>query len=107
MKNRAQFTIGSAILIIVIIIIIAVMMWFLLLPPSCGESDKVELVGVLRGFQKNSTGWDVMLDNVTHYFNHWDKSYTEKLLGYNITITCCKFGEHYSLLTAYINEGDK
>jgi len=52
------------------------MMWFLLLPPSCGESDKVELVGVLRGFQKNSTGWDVMLDNVTHYFNHWDKSYT-------------------------------
>jgi len=106
MKNRAQFTIGSAILIIVIIIIIAIMMWFLLSPPGCDESDKVELVGILRGFERNSSMWNVQLNNVTYRFNHFDQNYMTRMLGFNITITACDVGSHYDFLSGYINEAD-
>jgi len=92
MKNRAQFTIGSAILIIVIIIIIAVMMWFLLLPPSCGESDK------------DNTFWDVRLGNNTYIFQYFDKSYMERLVGFNVTITVCRIGKHFNFISSYICE---
>lgn len=77
---------------------------FLMLPPSCSEENQVELVGVLYGFQKNSTFWDVVLGNVTYHFGYFDKSYLEKMLGHNITITACDAGRHYDYLSAYINK---
>lgn len=102
----AQLTIGGAIILIIVIIIIIAMLWFVTLPPSCKESEEVELVGVLYGFERNSSRWDVKLGNATYQFNHWDKSYMERLIAFNITISCCDRGKHYDFLTAYINEGD-
>ena len=81
MKNKAQVSIGGLFLIIVVVIVIVAMMWFLLLPPSCDEESQVELTGILLGFERNSTMWDVQLNNVTYRFNYWDKSYMEKMLG--------------------------
>ena len=105
-KNDAQLTIGGLILIVSVLIVIVAMMLFLLSPPSCDESEQVQLVGILYGFEKNNTGWDVRLDNVTYYFNHWDKSYMEKMLGYNVTIIACDRRVHFDFLTAFINPED-
>ena len=106
MKNRAQLTITGMILIIFVLIVIGAMMWFLLSPPSCDESDKVELVGILRGFERNSSMWDVQLNNVTYRFNHFDQNYMTRMIGFNITITACDRNVHFDYLTAYIIEGD-
>ena len=99
-----QFLAGclGAIILIALAIASIAIVWFLSLPPSCEESEQVEVTGILYGFEKNNTVWEVLLDNVTYHFNYWDKSYMEKLLGFDVTITCCRVGKNYSFLTAYI-----
>jgi len=104
MKDDAQLSIVSLILIVAMIIIIASIFIFLTLPPSCDESEQVELTGVLYGFEKNNTFWDVLLNNISYRFNYFDKSYMERLIGFNVTIICCDWGKHYDFLSAYINE---
>ncbi len=104
MKNKAQVSIGGMILIIIVIIVIVAMMWFLLLPPSCDESEQVELTGILLGFEKNGTFWDVKLDNTTYIFQHFDKNYMERFIGFHVKISCCSIGNHYNFVSAYISE---
>jgi len=103
-RNDAQVSLGGIILIVAVIIILIIMAWFLLMPPSCDIEDQVQLQGVLLGFEKNNTLWDVRLGNDTYIFQHFDKNYMEKMLGYNVTIIVCRIGKHYNFISAYISE---
>lgn len=106
MKNKAQISIVGVIILIFVLIILVVMLWFLLLPPSCDIEDQVQLQGVLLGFEKNNTLWNVKLGNTTYIFQYFDKNYMEKMLGFNVVITVCCVGKHYDFLTAFINPED-
>ena len=106
MKNDAVLSMGGVIIFAAVIIVIVAMMWFLLLPPSCEETEQVELTGILLGFERNSTMWDVQLNNVTYRFNHFDQNYMTRMIGFNITITACGVGSHYDYLSGFINPED-
>ena len=104
MKNKAQTSIVGVIILISVIVILVAMAWFLLLPPSCDIENQIQLQGFLYGFERNSTSimWDVRLGNTTYQFNHWDKSYVERLIGFDVIVTCCDRGKHFDFLTAYV-----
>lgn len=104
---------GPILILFALIITMLVMTWFLIQPPSCDPEDQVELTGILMGFEKNETRWDVRLDNKTYVFDHFDKSYMERMLGFNVTIICClrtsdyKPYSIYSMLNCYINDNQE
>ena len=104
---------GPILILFAIIILILVMTWFLIQPPSCDPEDQVELTGILMGFEKNETCWDVRLNNKSFVFDHFDKSYMERMLGFNVTIICClrrsdfKPYSIYSMLNCYINDSEE
>jgi len=104
LKNAAQTSIVGIIILISVILILIVMAWFLLMPPSCDIEDQVQLQGVLLGFEKNNTLWDVRLGNDTYIFQYFDKNYMEKLLGFNVNITVCRIGKHFNFISSYICE---
>ena len=104
---------GPVLLLFALVALILVMTWFLVQPPSCDPEDQVELTGILMGFERNETRWDVRLNNKSFVFDHFDKSYMEKMLGENVTITCClktsRFQPYsiYSALNCYINDNQE
>ena len=64
--------------------------------------DVVELIGVLKGFEKNNTYWDVKLGNQTYIFNVFDACLMENLTGHDIIIFCTGFEiVHYNLVHAW------
>jgi len=104
MKNNAQTSIVGVIILIAVVIILIIMAWLLLLPPSCDIEDQVQLQGTLLGFEKNNTLWNVKLGNTTYIFQYFDKSYMERLVGFDVSITVCRIGKHYNFISAYINK---
>jgi len=109
-NNRAGVSPGSIMILIVVVVLLLLMAWFLLQPPSCSESSQVQLSGVLLGFEKNQTKWDIQLGNQTYIFNYFDKDYMERMVGFDVVITTCVKYSHYpprtsyDLLTCYICE---
>ena len=101
---------GTILIFFAIIIMFLVMVWFLVQPPSCSEESQVQLIGVLKGFERNETNWDVRINNKTYFFNYFDQGYMEKMIGENVTILCClRTSDYrpyfvYSMLSCYIND---
>ena len=104
---------GRIIIVAIFVVSILVMAWFLTLPPSCNPEKQVELTGILMGFERNETRWDVRLDNKSYVIDHFDKGYMERMLGFNVTIVCClrtsdfKPYSVYSMLNCYINDNQE
>ena len=98
------------IIVAIFVVSISLMAWFLTLPPSCNPERQVQLTGILMGFEKNEARWSVRIDNKSYVFNHFDKGYMERMLGFNVTIVCClrtsDFKPYfvYSVLSCYIND---
>ena len=98
------------IILAIFVVSILFMAWFLSQPPSCNPERQVQLTGILMGFEKNEVRWHVRIDNKSYVFNHFDKGYMEKMLGFNVTILCClrtsdyKPYSVYSMLNCYITD---
>jgi len=105
-----QISPTGAIILIACIVILVLMFWYLSLPPDCSEECQKEIVGVLSGFEKNGSKWNVMLDNKTLIFDYFDKNYMQGFIGENITILACERRiDHrliYSMLNCYISGED-
>lgn len=96
--------------ITVICIVIFLFIWADSLKVICNPEDKVELKGLLRGFTKNDSYWNIKIDNQTYVFNVFNEDYMKNMIGYNVTLTCCyrhdtsyRIG-YYDLVNCFINE---
>ena len=106
-RNLAgQMSIVGIVLLIFCVVILGLMAWFLSLPPDCDPDCKKEIVGVLSGFEKNGSKWNVMLDNKTLIFDYFDKNYMQGFISKNVTILACERRiDHrliYSMLSCFI-----
>ena len=100
--------------VIVLSVVICIVILLFVLPNSlkveCDSEDKVELIGLLRGFTKNGSYWNVKLDNQTYVFNVFNEDYMKSMIGFNITINSCfrhgaKFQiEYYDMINCFITE---
>jgi hypothetical protein len=90
-KNNSSIFPIRSILVLTVIICIAVLLvaYSNTLKVECDLEDKRELTGVLRGFEKNNTFWDVKLGNQTFLFNVFNNCYMENLIGHSVIIFCC------------------
>ena len=114
MKNDSAFVVpvGRALLFLFIIICISffIYLWMCTLPVECDSVNQVELTGLLRGFERNKSYWDVKIGNQTYLFDKFDESYMKSMIGYNIMIFCCYRHDstfqisHYDLISCFINE---
>lgn len=79
---------------IVVILVIAMtcivlFFWTSSQPVECDSIDEVVLSGVLRGFERNGSYWNVALGNITYLFGVFDEAYMRGFVGFNITVFCC------------------
>lgn len=96
--------------VVITCISIFLVVYFDTLPVECSSEDQVELTGLLRGFEKNGSCWDVKISNQSYLFNIFDSNYMQSMIGYNIMINCCyrhntsyQVG-YYDMCCAFITE---
>ncbi|MCK4349148.1 MAG: hypothetical protein KAW47_11090 [Thermoplasmatales archaeon] len=105
----------KAIITIVVILCVGfiIFVWANSLTVECDPIDQVELTGLLRGYERNGSYWNVALDNISFLFGVWDQNYMRQFIGFDITISCCFRHDgffdycHYDMCCAYITEGDE
>ena len=113
LSSTAGVTPGQIIILGVLVVCFVFSWWFISLPPSCSGESQVQLIGVLKGFERNETNWDIRLDNKTYIFNYFTESYMEKMIGENVTITACVRYSHYEpcvsygLVNCYISDSEE
>jgi len=112
-NNQADFFFSIVILLVLLFTVGASIytFWVLTKPVSCDSQDKVELIGLLAGFYKNNSYWNVRVDNNTFLFDIFDNEYMENLIGYNMSICCCKRHSdvlvYYDFMNAFIEDTKK
>lgn len=113
LSSHGAMGIGSIVVLVILVIFILGAWWFISQPPSCNPENQIQLSGTLLGFEKNqsfSQYWDVKINSEYFAFDYFDKDYMTKMLGENITITCCLRTRDYepfylySMLNCYICE---
>lgn len=110
-NTNGGFSLQIIITIIIILAIALLIYWSTSMEVECGPGEKTCLSGYLRGFHRNETYWNVMLDDDIFLFSHFDVSYMKNLIGHNVTIVACHRTKvvfelpHYDLVYAYIQEG--
>jgi len=101
-----QISIAGILALVGVIVIMLVMVWFLIQEPSCDKECQIEIVGILEGFEQNSSKWNIRINNESFVFDYWDKHYMISFIGENVTLTCCErqVGSRsiYSLLSCYL-----
>lgn len=96
------------VLLIVVCIFFLVYVWINTQNVECGPEDKVELKGLLRGFERNGSYWNVKLGNESYLFDVFDESYMKNFIGFDITINACFRHDtsfqvgHYDLVNCFI-----
>jgi len=109
-ETDAQISPVGVILLIGVVTIMALMFWYLSLPPSCDPECQVELIGVLSGFERNGSRWDVQINNKSFVFDRFDSYYMTSFISKNITILSCerRIGDRqiYAMLSCYLTGED-
>ena len=112
-KNELGIALGKTIVILLVIIATIIFIYLSVsnADVKCDIQDKVELEGLLRGFERNNSYWDVKIGNHTYLFNVFDPNYMRPMIGYNVTVNCCYRHDttfligHYDMSSAFISEG--
>ncbi|MCK5260868.1 MAG: hypothetical protein KAJ44_01665 [Thermoplasmatales archaeon] len=81
---------------LIIIVMIFVCWWFFLTDVSC--NDPIEITGTLMGFEKNESYWNIRIDNSMYLFSRFDRDYLQSMIGFNVSILCCKRERQYKPL---------
>ena len=110
-KNDAQgIPFKTLILFSLIVIVMVVVCWWVFLTDvSC--NDPIEINGVLMGFEKNETYWNIRIGNSMYLFSRFDKNYLQSMIGYNVLILCCRMErqydplEYFDMISCFICEG--
>jgi len=109
-NNSGQISPFGLVLLIACVVLLALMFWYLSLPPDCDPEFQVSIVGILEGFEQNSSKWNVQINNKSFIFDYWDKHYMLSFISKNVTITCCERQINsrsiYSLLSCYLTGED-
>ena len=112
-KNDSGIALGRAIIILLVIAAIIILIYLSVTNADvkCDPQDKVELEGLLRGFERNNSYWNVLIGNQSYLFNVFDPNYMRPMIGYNISVFCCYRHDttfligHYDMSSAFISEG--
>ena len=112
-ENNSALAPGRAIIILLVIAAIIILIYLSVTNADvkCDPQDKVELEGLLRGFERNNSYWDVKIGNQTYLFDRFDATYMKPMIGYNVTVNCCYRHDtallcgHYDMSSAFISEG--
>jgi len=112
-KNDSALAPGRAIIILLVIVAIIILIYLSVTNADvkCDPQDQVALEGLLRGFERNNSYWNVKIGNQTFLFNVFDPNYMRPMIGYNVTVNCCYRHDttfligHYDMSSAFISEG--
>lgn len=112
-KNELGIALGKTILILLAIAAIIILIYLSVANADvkCDPQDRVILEGLLRGFERNNSYWNVKIGNQTYLFNVFDETYMKSLVGYNVTVNCCFRHDsafltgHFDMSSAFISEG--
>jgi len=111
-NNAVVIPIKTVIVMIVVICIVVLFVWIDSLKVTCNSEDKVELKGLLRGFERTRSFWTVRISNQSYVFGVFDSNYMQSMIGFNITVnTCFRHGanfqiEYYDMINCFITEAD-
>jgi len=112
-KNDSAIALGKTLVILLVIIAIIILIYLSVANADvkCDPQDRVTLEGLLRGFERNNSYWNVKIGNQTYLFNVFDETYMRPMIGYNVTVNCCYRHDttfligHYDMSSAFISEG--
>ena len=112
-KNELGIALGKTLVILLVIAVIIILIYLSVtnMNVECDPQDKVTLEGLLRGFERNNSYWNVKIGNQTYLFNVFDPNYMRPMIGYNVTVNCCYRHDttfligHYDMSSAFISEG--
>ncbi len=112
-KNDLAIALGKTIIVLLVIAASIILIYLSVTNAdvTCDPQDKVTLEGLLRGFERNNSYWNVKIGNQTYLFNVFDPNYMRPMIGYNVSVNCCYWHDttfligHYDMSSAFISEG--